>query len=114
DIEHVDARVGEAPHQCRREARARETDVASDGHPARADELRIGAADAVRDILVELARDAAADVVGLEAIDFLHSPFALDRVGWSRQYTARAAGDPGGAPAIARFGDRQRRPSLRR
>src|SRR5690606_30096956 len=75
DIEHVDARVGEAARERRREGRARQADIAPDGHPACADELGVSAADAVGDVLVELARDAAADVVGLETGDFLHSPF---------------------------------------
>jgi hypothetical protein len=48
---------------------AREPDVATDDHALRLHELRIRAADAIRDVLVQFVRDATAQVVRFEALD---------------------------------------------
>src|SRR5690606_37294861 len=72
DVEHVDSRVGQAAGQRRGERRARQPNVPADRDAARVDELGIRAADAISDVLVQLAGNAAAHVVGLEAGDLLH------------------------------------------
>src|SRR5690606_3500675 len=72
DVEHVDARVGQTANQRRGERGTRQPNVAADRDAARVDELGVGAADPISDVLVELAGNAAAHVVGLEAGDLLH------------------------------------------
>ena len=72
DVEHVDAGVREALDERRRERRARGANVAADGDGARLHERRVAAADAIRDVLVELLGNAAANVVRFEASDLLH------------------------------------------
>ena len=67
DVVDVDARVEQALLERLAELLARQADVATDDHLLRLDELRVGAADAIGDVLVQLVRDAAAQVVGLEA-----------------------------------------------
>ena len=89
DVEHVDARVREALDQRRSERRARRADVAADSDPPRLHERRVGPADPVGEVLVEVLGDAAANVVGFEAVDlFRHG---LRRVS-SGQYPSPARG----------------------
>ena len=69
DVVDVDAGVQQALLQRLAEQLAREPDVAADDHALRLHELRIRAADTIRDVLVQFVRDATAQVVRLETLD---------------------------------------------
>ena len=56
DVVDVDAGIEQALLERLAEQLAREPDVATDDHALRLQELRVGAADAIRDVFVQLAR----------------------------------------------------------
>ena len=66
DVQDVDAGVGGSPDDRRGHGRAGHAHVAPDGDVLRLEQLRVGAADRVGALLVELGRVDPADVVGLE------------------------------------------------
>ena len=69
DVEHVAAGVDQAPGNGSRQFVARVSNVAAQNDAFRIEELCRRIADAVGDILVELIRDAPADVIGFETVD---------------------------------------------
>ena len=66
-VVHVDTRIEQTLLQRARQLLAREPDVAADDHPAGTDEVGVCAANPVGHVLVELGRNAAAQVIGLES-----------------------------------------------
>ena len=73
DVEHIRATVHQAALEGGGQLRAGESDVVADRHAARLDEGGIGTPDVVDERFVDLIRDAAADVVGLERIQIAHA-----------------------------------------
>ena len=69
DVVDVDAGIEQALLQRLADLFAREADVATDDHFPGLDELGVCPPDAIRDVLVQLARNASAQVVRLEALD---------------------------------------------
>ena len=69
DVVDVHARIEQPLLEGLAELLARQADVAPDDHLLRLDELRVRAADAIGDVLVQLGRDAPAQVIGLETAD---------------------------------------------
>ena len=67
DVDHVDAGVHQAFGKRLLERLAGQADVATHHDTARLEEFAIGAADAPRNVVVELVTKPATDVVGLEA-----------------------------------------------
>ena len=67
DVEHLDAGLFEPPRHGIGKLLARQAHVAPDDDALRVEEFRGRVADAVADVRVELVRNLATDVVGLEA-----------------------------------------------
>ena len=92
DVEYVHARIGQAADQRLGQFRARQADVAADRDALRLQPFGVGAADGVGRLGVEFLRDAATDVVGLEAVGKVHSRLRLqlqrNRPGWRRSESA--------------------------
>jgi hypothetical protein len=96
DVEHVHARIVETPDELRRERGARRANVAADRHRFRLDERRVCPTDPISDVFVELARNAAANVVRLEARDLSHGSgfpsLAASITKWGGRTSMRPAG----------------------
>ncbi len=69
DILHRNALLSQSVNQRRLDRLAGQTDIVPHHNATRLDHLRVSAADAARDIVVELIRYAPADVIGLKAIE---------------------------------------------
>ena len=74
DIVDVDALRDETFSQRRFNRRAAQADIVTECHCFGANNLRVGTADAPRDRFIELIRDPAANVVGFETAQGLHTP----------------------------------------
>src|SRR5690606_17293309 len=77
DVVHVGTAVQQPARQRFADGRAGQPDVVADDHPLRREEFRIGAADPVSDVFVQLIGNAAAHVVGLEAAQLFGQGSAL-------------------------------------
>ena len=69
EILHRNALLSQSVNQRRLDRLAGQTDIVPHYNAARLDHLCVGAANAARDVVVELIRYAPADVIGLKAIE---------------------------------------------